>query len=177
MAHIIQCRLCKTRFDTEKEPFILIGQRAYYHQKCYNEWIRGRNNAKTIGDEEFWKESLIDYLYRDVKMSIDFSKLNNQWENFTKPERKMTPKGLYFAIRYYYDVLHGDKNKALGGIGIVANIYNESAQYWTDLETRREGTIEAIIQQIKDRGARPVHQIVQNTKKETNKIKFTLDDI
>lgn len=177
MAHIIQCRLCKTRFDTEKEDFVLVGKRSYYHRKCYDEWVLNRNNTKATGDEEFWKESLIDYLYRDVKMSINFSKFDSQWKNFIKPEKKMTPKGIYFAIRYYYEIIHGDPAKAAGGIGIVLNMYAEAAQYWTDLEMRKEGTIEAIIQQIKERNQRPTQFVVQKEEKKKNKAKFALEDI
>ena len=176
MPHIIQCRLCKNRFDTEKEEFVLVGQRSYYHKQCYDEWIKVRNNAKATGDQDFWKESLIDYLYRDIKMSVDFTKFNSQWKNFTRPDKKMTPKGIYFALRYYYDVLHGDKEKALGGIGIVQSIYNDSAQYWTDLESKKEGTLQAIIEQIQERQSRPKQFIIQ---KETdhNKAKFSLDSV
>lgn len=176
MAHKVQCRLCKIQFDTEKEPFVLIGQKAYYHQDCYDSWIKMRNNAKAVEDEDFWYESVIDFLYRDVKMSMDFAKIISQWKNFTKPERKMTPKGIYFALRYYYDVLKGDKDKALGGIGIVANIYKDAAQYWTELEMRRAGTIAAIVEQIKSRDERAVVSIINRAPKK-DKTKFSLDDV
>jgi hypothetical protein len=177
MAHEVQCRLCKVRFDTEKEPFILIGKKSYYHQACYDAWIKDRNNATAAPkDENFWYESVIDYLYRDVKMIMNFSKIESQWKHFTKPERKMTPKGIYFALRYYYEVQHGDKEKALGGIGIVANIYSDSARYWTELESRKAGTIDAIIEQIKNRENRETISIVRHERKQ-NKSKFSLDDI
>ena len=176
MAHEVQCRLCKVRFDTEKEPFTLIGKKSYYHQKCYNAWVEKRNDAKINEDEDFWKESVIDYLYRDVKMIMDFAKIESQWKNFTKPDRKMTPKGIYFALRYYYEVQHGDKNKALGGIGIVVSVYGDAARYWTDLENRKAGTIDAIIEQIKARENREVIPIIKKEQKK-NKSKFSLDDV
>jgi len=176
MAHNVQCRLCRNRFDTEKEEFTLVGQKSYYHKECYEKWVKNRNHATASGDEDFWKESVIDYLYRDIKMSIDFAKLDNQWKLFTKPERKMTPKGIYFALRYYYDVMKGDKEKALGGIGIVPNIYKDAAQYWVDLENRKAGTLDAIIEQIKSRESRPVRTIVRKEDKK-DKSKFKLDEI
>ena len=177
MVHEVKCRLCKVKFDTNKEDFVLVGQRAYYHKSCYEEWIHGRNNVKTNGDENFWYESIVDYLYRDVHMSIDFAKLNNQWTNFIKPERKMTPKGIYFAVRYYYSIKHGDKEKALGGIGIVPNVYKESAQYWTDLEIKRAGTLESIIEQIKSRQNREIQIITKKDDKKKDKSKYSLDDV
>lgn len=181
MAHIVKCRLCKQQFDTTKlseNEWIMPDPRCYYHRSCYEDWKTNRNNAKADGrDSNFWYESLIDYLYRDIKMSMDFSKINSQWASFTKPERKMTPKGIYFAIRYYYDVMHGDAEKALGGIGIVPNIYNDSAQYWVDLETRKAGTLDAIIEQIKKREMRPVQALWCNKPKKKDKTKWDLGAI
>ena len=176
MAHEVQCRLCKVRFDANKEPFTLIGQKSYYHKSCYDAWVTNRNSASANLDDNFWYETVIDYLYRDIQMSMNFSKIESQWKNFTKPEKKMTPKGIYFALKYYYEVLKGDKDKAQGGIGIVANIYSESAKYWIDLENRKSGTLEAIIEQIKARETRPVMSFVR-TEKKKDKTRFKLDDI
>lgn len=181
MAHIVKCRICRQEMNLDKldsSVWIMPSVNYYYHCTCYNDWKANKNNLKANGkDEAFWSESLIDYLYRDVKMSIDFSKLTSQWKNFIKPGRSMTPKGVYFAVRYYYDVLHGDKEKAAGGIGIVANIYNDAAQYWTDLEMRKAGTIDAIIAQIKERKERPIQLITKKEPTKANKSKFNLDDI
>ena len=177
MAHKIQCRLCKVYFDTEKEPFVLVGKKSYYHQKCYEDWITKRNDPKAELENEFWYENVIDYLYRDVKMSIDFSKLKSQWANFTKPEKKMTPKGIFFTLKYYYDVMKGDKEKALGGIGIVQSIYSDSARYWYDLEERKSGTIDAIIAQIKERQDRKVVVMNRPEEKKKDKARYTFDDV
>ena len=38
---------------------------------------------------------------------IDYKKTKSQWKNFLKQNK--TAKGIYFAIRYFYDVLKGDK--------------------------------------------------------------------
>lgn len=176
MTHIIQCRLCRNKFDTEKEEFVLVGKKSYYHKDCYDKWIMTRNQAGASGDADFWKESVIDYLYRDVKMSIDFVKLDSQWNSFIKPGREMTPKGIYFALRYHFDVQKGDKEKALGGIGIVPSIYKDSAKYWTDLENRKQGTLDAIIDQIKSREARPV-MYIHRTEKKKDKKRFSIDDV
>lgn len=181
MAHIVKCRICKQQMDIDamdKSEWVMPNQKCYYHTGCYNDWKNNRNNPKALtSDETFWFESLLDYLYRDVKMTMDFAKINSQWCNFVKPGRSMTPKGIYFAIKYYYDVLHGDQEKAQGGIGIVPTIYRDAAQYWTDLEMRRAGTIDAIIMQIAERKNRPVHTIIRKTTPKKDKAKFSLDEI
>ena len=175
--HIIHCRVCKQEFDTEKEEYVLVGKQSYYHKKCYDDWVSTINNPRKSGDADFYKEAVIDYLYRDVKMSIDFVKLNKQWDSFIKPERKMTPKGIFFAVKYHFEVQKGNVEKSLGGIGIVPHIYNDSKEYWSNLEARKEGTIEAIIAQIKERQERPVSIITKRKTEKKNKSKWSLDDI
>ena len=54
---------------------------------------------------------------------------------------------------------------------------NKPSIYWYDLETRKEGTIEAIIQQIKQRQSRPVQQIQQKDSVKKDKTKWSLEDI
>lgn len=171
------CRLCKKRFNTDIEDAILIGKKSYYHKSCYEDWKKNKDNAKGSMSSDFWYEALVDYLYRDVKVSLDFFKIKSQWDTFTKPSYKMTPKGIYFAIRYFYDVQRGDPSKAQGGIGIVKSIYSEAAQYWVDRENKKEGTLEAIIAQIQVREARPVKKIVQGTDEKKDKSKWSLEDV
>ena len=177
MAHIVKCRICKQQFDTAKEEYVIVGKQSYYHKKCYDDWVSAINNPRKSGDADFYKEAVIDYLYRDVKMAIDFVKLDRQWNNFIKPERKMTPKGIFFAVKYHFEVQKGSVEKSLGGIGIVPHIYNDSKEYWSNLEVRKEGTIEAIIQQIKQRQSRPVQQIQQKGSVKKDKTKWSLEDI
>lgn len=177
MAHEVMCRLCKKRFNIDQEEGVVVGKQSYYHKSCYEEWKKGCNNAHMTMDANFWYEALIDYLYRDVKMSVDFQKLWSQWNNFIKPGKDMTPKGIYFAARYFYDVQKGSVEKSLGGIGIVPSIYSKSAQYWVDRENKKEGTLEAIIEQIKIRESRPVQTITKKETKKVDKSKWNLDDI
>lgn len=181
MSHIIQCRICGVKFDTDKLPaseWIKPTQKTYYHRKCYEDWKENKDNARAEGKgENWWYESLIDYLYKDVKMSVDFKKLKSQWNNFTSPGKGMTPKGIYFSIKYYYEVLHGDPNKALGGIGIVNNIYKDAASYWTNLESKKVGTLEKIIAQIEARNQRQVVKISSKNQKKEHKEKWSLEDI
>ena len=176
--HQVTCRICKKKFDIEKEEYVLIGQKSYYHKSCFEEWKGQKDSVRAHNqDANFWYEAMVDYLYRDVRLpGMDFQKVLSQWKNFLKPGRNYTPKGIYFAIRYFYDVMHGSSDKALGGIGIVPSIYNQSAEYWVDRENQKQGTLDAIIAQIQARENRPSIQIVQKQEKK-NKSRWSLDDI
>ena len=180
MAHIVKCRVCKQPFDIDSlDPaeWVKQLQLCYYHKKCYEDWCSCKDNAKTTNkDADFWYESLVDYLYRDIKMNIDFVKLKTQWASFIKPGKNMTPKGIYFAIRYYYDIMKGDSTKALGGIGIVNSIYNDAKLYWAEREIKKEGTIASIINQIQERNEREVKIINPHAVKK-NKTRWNLDEI
>jgi hypothetical protein len=88
----------------------------------------------------------------------------------------MTPKGIFFAIKYFFEIQKADKEKAKGGIGIVPMIYKESAEYWINLEQKKVGTMEGIIEQMRQRVAREV-KTVPKKEKNKNKNRFNLDDI
>ena len=83
----------------------------------------------------------------------------------------------YFAVIYFYEVQHGNAELAKGGIGIVSNIYNESAQYWSNLEMKRKGTLEDIVKQMTARLNRPIVSIKDTNRRNTSRIKYNLDDI
>lgn len=182
MAHKVKCRGCGEYFDTDKmslDDWIMPTPRHYWHTKCYVDWKNNRVNIHVTGKPDEWYLSqLTEYLYQDLKIAVDFPKLSSQWKNFlTSKKKEMTAKGIYFAMRYFYDVKHGDPLKAQGGIGIVPNIYNEAAEYWIRREREQEGTIAAIIQQMEERAARPAVQIKQKASKKKDKSKWSLDDI
>ena len=61
---------------------------------------------------------------------------------------KMTAKGIYFALRYFYGIKKNDFSKSENGIGIVSHIYEDSCNYWRDREEKDRGICEAIEQQI-----------------------------
>lgn len=182
MAHKVMCRACRQYFDTDKlsvDEWIMPTPRHYYHTKCYADWKNNRTNIRVTGKpDEWYLEQLTEYLYQDLKIPVDFPKLSSQWKNFLASKKKqMTAKGIYFSMRYFYDVKHGDPQKAQGGIGIIPNIYEEATQYWINRENEQEGTIAAIIKQMEERAARPVVQIKQMTQKKKDKTKWSLDDV
>lgn len=182
MAHIVMCRACGQKFDTEQlsnDEWIMPKAKRYFHTRCYNDWRNNENNVRvTDKPNEWFFEHLKEYLYQDLKMSVDFSKLTSQWNHFLKSKSpQMTAKGIYFTMRYFYDIKHGDPEKAQGGIGIVPNIYKEATEYWANKEYEKEGTIAAILKQMEEREARPVIQITQKKKEKKDKSKWSLDDI
>ena len=129
---IVHCRICHQEINkaTEKEnvDWIMPSNRYYYHVKCYKDWKRIGTDVQAVADQQLWYDSLKEYLAKDLKMNVNYSKLDSQWNNFLKKGK--TPKGIYFSVKYFYDITHGDPKKSEGGIGIVQYIYEEAAKYW-----------------------------------------------
>ena len=153
-----KCRICAKEIkenENEVNPF----RGGHYHESCYKDWLENRNNLY-VGPRPpmFWKESLWDYLSKDLKMAVNWPKLTQQWSTLTKTPG-YTPKGVYFAVRYIYDVQHSSIDKSLGGIGLVPNVYEESKTYWANLAKKQRDIPQQIKAQQEKRANRPVVKI------------------
>lgn len=153
------CRICKNKIDTKKSlenvEWIMPSRNYYYHVKCYNDWKNSKDDVNTQGDNDMWYASLLDLLSKELRINVDYAKVASQWKNFTK-KPNMTAKGIYFAVRYFYEIQHGDVEKSAGGIGIVPHIYAESANYWINRDKREHGICEKIEQQLRLKQAQTV---------------------
>ena len=180
MAHIVHCRVCKRAIDIDSShDWMMAATNWYYHPNCYKDWIarKGERSVVVEREEQEWYDLLKDYLWRDLKMpGINWSKISSQWRNYLA-SKKYTAKGIYFAVIYFYEIQHGNVELAKGGIGIVNNIYNDSAQYWANLESKRKGTLENITKQIQARQNRPILTIIDKARRNAAKPRFNLDDV
>lgn len=152
MAYSPQCRICHKKInkliEIEGEDWVMPSKNYYYHASCYNNWAKKNDDIHAKATDEEWFESLKYYLSHVVKAPIDYKKLTSQWNNFLKQKTK-TAKGVYLAVKYHYEVQHGDKTKAQGGIGIVSCVYDDSCSYWRERESREAGICARIEEQIK----------------------------
>jgi hypothetical protein len=100
-------------------------------------------------------------------------KIKAQWTSFLN--NKMTAKGIYYAVRYMYDIKKLDPKKAEGGIGLVPSIYEESSLYWTDLYNRQVALPSALREQQRLIDER-ISVVVKRKKKEVVKQKWELEE-
>jgi hypothetical protein len=96
--------------------------------------------------DELWFNAAWDFLRKELKYNFNFVKVHRQWESFSK--NKMTAKGMYFALKYFYEIQKNDVTKSENGIGIIPHIYEDSRNYWQERESRTAGIVAAIEQQI-----------------------------
>ena len=142
MAHYVQCRICKIRFDTEQlgqNEWIMPSKNWYYHTSCYESFAKKKgalkeNDLTVEVEDDLWMSAVYDYLTKDLKMSLNYVKFKGQWASYLK--KGMTAKGIYFTLRYFYEIKKGDTQKSENGIGIVPFIYEEGTCYWGERNQR-----------------------------------------
>lgn len=189
--HIVKCPGCNQQFDTsplQKDVDFLQVKNRYWHTSCYKEEQEkkaslGRGDQDVAGDCSFWLRCTTDYLERDLKMSIDWTKFMSQWSNLLKKNK--TGKGIYFTLKYIYDVKHCSVDKAAGGIGLVGNLYNEATTYWTTKNAQDATIIQEIERQARkalfeaDQAPRVTASIVhrKNAKRESARKRITLEEL
>lgn len=169
--HFVKCRICKQQFDTttlvEGIEWIQPSPRWYYHCKCYEDWAKKKNDIHATQDGEAWMSAAYDFLKKELKMSVNYHMFRAQWESFTK--KQMTPKGIYFTLKYFYDIQHGKIEKANGGIGIVPYIYTEATQYWIKREVVDKGICQRIMLQLEQFKDYNETKEVKEVKKQTGR--------
>lgn len=171
MANIKKCRICHGEIDIDKEKdWILPSKGYYYHKFCYESFAKKKGAIKE-GDmsveleDDLWKAAIYEYFKKDLKISLNYVKFLNQWNSYLK--KNMTAKGIYFAVRYFYEVQKGDVSKSEGGIGIIPFIYNESAEYWCNRNERDKGICDRIEAQIRQMRNQKIKIVLQKNQPRT----------
>ena len=152
-----ECRICKQQIDKEKDDWVMPSKNYYFHRKCYQDWKKTR----PIVDEE-WHPFIYDFISRDLKASYNYHMIEAQIKKFNKED--MTVKGIYFALKYFYEIKGNEWDKGNGGIGIVPYVYKESCTYWAMRERAQKGTIAEIERQMREAMERPKKVVIKQSK-------------
>lgn len=177
--NLVQCRVCgKKNIDrntqVEGVDWIMKSKNFFYHKQCFDQWISDKDDLHQDRTTAEWMDYAWDFLVRDVRITdLNYIKFKTQWESFLK--KNMTSKGIYFVLRYFYDVQKGDVNKSQGGIGIVPFIYKEGTEYWVVREEREHGICSRIEQQLRERAAQDA--IIMRGERNKRKAVGSLDEI
>ena len=165
---LVHCRICKGNIDRDNQnDWMMPQEKWYYHIACYDDFARRKGAIKEgdLGieaDDDLWKSAVYDYLKKDVKISLNFTKFQSQWNNFLK--KGMTAKGIYFTLRYFYEIEKGDVSKCENGIGIVPHVYERGTCYWGERNQRDKGICARIEAQILQAAQKEVKVIFQPPK-------------
>jgi hypothetical protein len=178
---LVHCRICKAAIDRDNQTdWVEPSAKWFYHISCYEDFAnkKGRILEGDISvevEDDIWKSAVYDYLRRDLKMSVNYTKFCSQWANFLK--KGMTAKGIYFSLRYFYEIENGDPKKSEGGIGIVKEIYTQATNYWGERNQRDKGICARIEAQIKQAEAAKVVVIHRQRQQKKNKREIDLSTL
>lgn len=176
--HKVMCRVCRETIDTDaQDDWVMPQKKWYYHQSCYEDFAKKKNNLKERGltttvDNDLWFETVYDYLTKDLKIGLAFEKFLSQWNNFLK--KGMTAKGIFFTLKYFYDIKRGNTLKSENGIGIVPFIYEEATCYWGERNQRDKGICDRIEAQIRKSTDQKKTIILQKEKKKSITIDLSI---
>ena len=149
--HIVTCRICKEKFDTNKLiediEWIMPSPKFYYHKKCYEDWAKKKDKVSSTGDSDLYFDASWRYLKEELHINPDFHKIKKQWDSCIA--QGMTAKGIYFTLRYFYEIEKGDKEKSQRGIGIVPYVYSRATTYWGNRERTESGICDRIEEQLR----------------------------
>ena len=106
--------------------------------------------------------------FKDKKYCMLLCRERYDYTVFNFIKKGYTPKGIYFSVRYQYEVNHGDPKKSEGGIGIVPHIYQNCSAYWQKRENEFKdicSRIEKQMQEIKEKKVKEVAYVQRDRKK------------
>lgn len=163
-----ECRICHMPIDKEKLKenidWIMPSKGWYYHKECYDTWKAGPST------DDDWILMIFDFLSRDLKVSYDYFLCKAQIEKFWKTN-KINPKGIYFTLKYFYEIRGNAFEKGHGGLGIVPYVFTESKNYWIEQEQKKHGFMKQLESDAKERS------IIKLTRTERKRDKYNLDEI
>lgn len=125
MAHYVVCPVCNKKFDRDKTEFVKEGRR-YLHIEC------AQTAEERLSKEEKDKRALNQYIMQLFGTEYVNPRIQTQIRKYTS-ENGFTYAGILMALKYFYEVRHGDIKKAHGGIGIVEYIYQDAKNYYFDI--------------------------------------------
>lgn len=163
------CRICKEEIDKELDNWVMPSKGWYYHKTCYETW-----KQSTPATDEEYRAFIFDFIARDLKVSYDYHMCKAQIDKFVKEGK--TVKGIFFTLKYFYEIKGGDWNKGHGGIGIVPFVYNEACTYWYNKEKKTKGVVAEIERQMREAEQRQ-KKVVTQKKIKPSKFTVNLDAI
>lgn len=140
IARKVKCYYCGHMFDRDKEETYQVNGRRYAHLQCH------QRAEQLKSEEEKDKEKLENY----IKKLFDYKTLPEHVKKQIKQyvnEFHYTYSGILKTLIYFYEIRHGDKEKAYGRIGIVQYVYDEANRYYYSLWEAQQANANLLKQQ------------------------------
>ena len=136
MGHKVKCYYCGHTFDRDKEPFMAIPDktRRYAHKECY---LRAAAIQQADEENQIKLENYIKELFNYKVLPEGVKRQIREYIS----EKNYTYSGILKALKYFYEIKHGSKEKAYGRIGIVPFVYEDAHNYYLAVwQTQQKNT-------------------------------------
>ena len=118
---MVKCFYCGKSFDRNSEPFTKPRANRYAHAACDQQ----ANANKTQEERDY--EQLVEYIKH--LFGNPNPRVWKQLKEF-KDVYGYTYSGMYKTLIWWFELKHGDIEKANGGIGIIPYVYEQASQYY-----------------------------------------------
>ena len=140
----VKCAYCQNSMSKKDTDCIMIGNNKYVHRACQElEEKREKTDKEQL--EDYIKE-LFNITYIDPRIRAQIKKYVEEF-NYSY-------SGIKKALIYHYEIKHGDRSKANGGIGIVPFVYENAYNYyyslWLAKQKNKDIKIEQYTQKVKE---------------------------
>lgn len=135
----VKCLYCGEIFDRNKEPCQKIGLR-YAHQECYD---------LNFTEEDDYREKIYQFVKKIFGPNYKYQAIETQRKSFVK--KGMTNKGIYYTLKYYFEIQNGSIEKSAGRIGIVPYVYEEAQEYYEKIDKMARRLAKSVQQTMKER--------------------------
>lgn len=138
----VKCKYCGELFDRANTPCYKISTR-YAHKDCFERIEENKRPKDAVFVEPKEEEKIERMPPEERKKIYDYIQTilgdNAKWQVIGKQITKFlnmgfTPKGIYQALYYWYNIQHHSIEKANGMIGIVEYIYDDAMEYYKRTE-------------------------------------------
>ncbi|WP_311541948.1 hypothetical protein [Staphylococcus chromogenes] len=173
MANLVKCPFCGIKDN--RELMVKVGNR-YWHDVCRMEYEKEQETkmSKEAREKERDKQEykdLIEYICELFDCDKPNGIVFKQIKELHNAPYNYRYKAIQMALEYFFDIKNNSTAKARG-IGIVPYIYDEAAEFYTNLVTISNANLDKETEKAKEI---KIKKPVKNLRKKKNK--FNLNDI
>lgn len=129
-----KCYYCGEYFDITKEEFVKPVSNRYAHKICFEKYAT---------PDDAYIPKIYEYLKNEVKIKYDYPVCERQRASFIK-KLGYTNKGIYYSLKYFYEVKKQSPEKSGNRIGIVPYVYDEAKEYYKNLAAKQRAVKKVI---------------------------------
>lgn len=134
MAHIIICKVCGEKFDTDKEQAVYVGHRRYAHQACQPDCTElvpmkpPKEKKKKVTEEKEDTRPILDCCQELFGDDANYPLIQRQIKKYLKEGYSVN--GIVKTLKYFYEIKKNPVARAKGSIAIVEYMYKEAEKYY-----------------------------------------------